>query len=213
MNDAVIAAITRRVSAGRFAPDGNVSDKQIHDLAELATRAPTAYNLQNWRMIAVRSAAAKARLKAVAFGQAKIEESAVTFIICGQAPSHRELGERLLPAVEAGFLPSSVVENWIAAVKQSYDGNAMMQRDEAIRSATLGAAFLIFAAEAYGLASCHGRIRRRTVGARLHARGRGDPVALGRHRTRHPGELAPETAHARRALRHHCLGVWPRVQP
>ncbi len=30
----------------------------------------------------------------------------------------------------------------------------MMQRDEAIRSATLGAAFLIFAAEAYGLASC-----------------------------------------------------------
>lgn len=154
MNDAVIAAITRRVSAGRFAPDGNVSDKQIHDLAELATRAPTAYNLQNWRMIAVRSAAVKARLKAVAFGQAKIEESAVTFILCGQAPSHRELGERLLPAVEAGFLPSSVVENWIAAVKQSYDGNAMMQRDEAIRSATLGAAFLIFAAEAYGLASC-----------------------------------------------------------
>ncbi|WP_199258714.1 nitroreductase family protein [Paracoccus binzhouensis] len=154
MNDAIISGIRARASASRFEGARTVPDAQVQALAELATRAPTAYNLQNWRLIAVRSPAAKARLCDIAFGQAKVTEAAVVYVVCGQAPSHRTLADRLRPAVDAGIMSPSTVGSWVAAVEQTYAGDAGMRRDEAIRSATLGAAFLIFAAQAHGLASC-----------------------------------------------------------
>lgn len=154
MNDSIIAAIERRASANRFDTDKLLSQAQVAELARLATRAPTAYNLQNWRFIAVSSPEAKARLKKVAYGQAKVAEAAVTYIICGRHPSHAALAERLQPAVNAGLMPPSTVRGWTEAVLQTYGDDPRMQRDEAIRTATLGAAFLIFAAEAYGLATC-----------------------------------------------------------
>lgn len=151
--NAIIAGITTRISANRFDPARSLPDTQIRDLAELATRAPTAYNLQNWRLIAVRSAQAKARLREIAHGQRKVSEAAVVYILCGQAPSHRALAERLRPSVAAGIMTPETATAWTDAVRDGY-GDAQMQRDEAIRSASLAAGFLIFAAQAHGLASC-----------------------------------------------------------
>lgn len=153
MHNPIIAAIESRVSTNLFDADKALSDEQIEELARLATRAPTAYNLQNWRFIAVRTAEAKARLQAAAYGQAKVSEAAVTYIVCGQLPSHTVMGGRLLPAVEAGIMPAETADAWTEAVKSTYGDNPQMQRDEAVRTATLGAAFLMFAAEAYGLAT------------------------------------------------------------
>ncbi len=153
MNDSIIAGITTRISANRFDPAKPLPDTQIRDLAELATRAPTAYNLQNWRLIAVRSTRAKARLRDIAFGQQKVSEAAVVYILCGQAPSHHALAERLRPSVAAGIMTAETAQTWTTAVSEGY-GDARIQRDEAIRSASLAAAFLIFAAQAHGLASC-----------------------------------------------------------
>lgn len=51
-------------------------------------------------------------------------------------------------------MPPLAVGSWVAAVEQTYAADAGMRRDEAIRSATPGAAFPIFAAQAHGLASC-----------------------------------------------------------
>lgn len=153
MHNPIIAAIESRVSTNLFDADKALSDEQIEELARLATRAPTAYNLQNWRFIAVRTAEAKARLRAAAYGQAKVSEAAVTYIVCGQLPSHTVMGGRLLPAVEAGIMPAETADAWTEAVKSTYGDNPQMQRDEAVRTATLGAAFLMFAAEAYGLAT------------------------------------------------------------
>ncbi|WP_414735959.1 nitroreductase family protein [Ensifer adhaerens] len=66
----------------------------------LATHAPTAYNLQNWRFIAVHTPEAKARLRSVANDQPKISDAAVTFIIAGLPPKHDDVAARLRPAVE-----------------------------------------------------------------------------------------------------------------
>ncbi|RMC38080.1 nitroreductase family protein [Paracoccus alkanivorans] len=153
MKNPIITAIENRVSTNLFDAGKALTDAQIEELASLATRAPTAYNLQNWRFIAARSAEAKARLQAAAYGQTKVAEAAVTYIICGQHPVSAVMEERLQPSVEAGFMPSDMIGAWTKAVEDNYGGNAQMQRDEAIRTATLGAAFLMFAAEAHGLAT------------------------------------------------------------
>ncbi|WP_338048971.1 nitroreductase family protein [Rhodoligotrophos defluvii] len=72
MKNPIIAAIESRVSANLFDAERALSDEHIEELTRLATRAPTAYNLQNWRFIAVRTPEAKARLQAAAYGQAKV---------------------------------------------------------------------------------------------------------------------------------------------
>ncbi|MDR0259456.1 MAG: nitroreductase family protein, partial [Comamonas sp.] len=81
-------AIASRVSIHAFAPGHALADADIEQLVQQATQAPTAFNFQNWRFVAVRSPAAKQRLRAVAYGQQKVEDAAVVFIICGSLQAH-----------------------------------------------------------------------------------------------------------------------------
>lgn len=153
MTFAFLALAERRVSTHRFDKDFVLSDIQITDLLSIAVRAPSAYNLQNWRFVAVRSSDAKRRLRAVSFGQAKVEEASVVVVVCGRMPDAGSLPERLAPAVATGILSADTAEAWQAAAASQY-ADPQAARDEAIRSATLAAAFLMMAAEAKGFASC-----------------------------------------------------------
>jgi nitroreductase len=152
MTNPTIALIEKRVSANRFDAGHTLSETEIAELARLAARAPSAYNLQNWRFIAVRTPDAKTRLRQLAHGQAKVAEAAVTFIICGHLPDHADIPTRLRPFMEEGFMPASMATDWKEGARVQYvDPRAA--RDEAVRSATFGAATLIQAAEAMGLAT------------------------------------------------------------
>ncbi|NYT37209.1 nitroreductase family protein [Allopusillimonas soli] len=152
MTNPAITLIEQRFSANWFDAAHELADRDIEALVRLATCAPSAYNLQNWRFIAVRAQESKARLRALAYDQAKVSDAAVTFIICGQLPDHRALEERLHPFVEAGHMPERMVAGWQEDARVRY-ADPRMARDEAIRSATLGAATLMYAAQAMGLAS------------------------------------------------------------
>ena len=148
-----LTLIEQRISANRFDASHRLADAEIERLVELATRAPTAYNLQNWRFIAVRTPAAKARLRAVDQDQAKVEEAAVCFIVCGVLADPQSLAERLQPFVGAGFMPAGMAQGWLQAASQQY-ASAQAVRDEALRSASLASMTLMHAAQALGLASC-----------------------------------------------------------
>ncbi|WP_338664129.1 nitroreductase family protein [Pararoseomonas sp. SCSIO 73927] len=151
MSNPIIDAIERRNTINLFDPSGRIGDEVIAELVSLATRAPTSFNLQNWRFIAARTPEAKARLRAVAWNQAKVEEAAVTFVVCGQVTDESVVAERLAPVVDAGIMPAAMVPGWEAAARTLYSGQPGRQRDEAIRTATFGAATLIHAATALGL--------------------------------------------------------------
>lgn len=126
----------------------------IASLISLATKAPSAFNMQNWRFIAVQSDAAKRRLKAAAFEQQKIMDASVAFIICGTLAAHSQLAATLHPCVENGIMAQQVVDGWATLASTSHEGNPLLQRDEAIRSASLAAMTLILAAQGMGLGSC-----------------------------------------------------------
>ncbi|MBL3950285.1 nitroreductase family protein, partial [Bacteroides thetaiotaomicron] len=46
-----------RVSTNKYDSARLLTDQQIDELIQLATTAPSAFNLQNWKFVAVRSAA------------------------------------------------------------------------------------------------------------------------------------------------------------
>lgn len=151
MTHPIITAIEERRTTVLFDSARDISNDQISELVRLATKAPTSFNLQNWRFIAVRTPEAKARLRSIAWDQAKITEAPVTFIIIGQMADEQTLPDRLAPAVGAGIMPAAMVGGWVAGAGSLYADQPWRQRDEAVRTATFGAMTMIFAAHALGL--------------------------------------------------------------
>ena len=145
--------IETRISTNHFDTERTISSAQINELVRLATLAPSAYNFQNWKFIAVTSPAAKVKLKDAAYGQQKVVDAAVTFIVCGTLNAHQHLEVTLRPSLDQGILSQAVVDTWVGMAKGSHEGNAQLQRDEVFRSASLAAMTLMFAAQGMGLAT------------------------------------------------------------
>ena len=153
MTNCVIDCILSRSSTKYYDPAATLSDDQIRELVQIGTSAPTSFHLQNWRFIAVRSPEAKARLRPIAWNQPATTEAAVTFIVCGQLVETSVIPARLAPLVEAGIMPAETVPEWEMPARDLYMAYPQRRRDEAIRTATFGAAAIIYAAKSMGMGS------------------------------------------------------------
>jgi len=153
MSNVTLDLIKSRVSANCFDETATISDAEIAELIDYARQAPSSFNFQNWRFIAVRESSAKERLKAVAYGQPKVSQAAVTFIVIGLLNPQARLADALAPSLKEGILDQATVDTWVGMATGMYGGNAVLQRDEAIRSGSLAAMTLMLAAEAKGFVS------------------------------------------------------------
>lgn len=97
-------AIKLRVSANKFNPGARLSEAEIEELVAAATEAPSSFNIQHWRFVAVTEREDKERLKALAYNQQKVADAAVTFIVLGDLRGHEKLPDILGRAVKAGIL-------------------------------------------------------------------------------------------------------------
>jgi nitroreductase len=151
--NAVIECILSRSAAKYYDRAASLSDDQVRELVRIGTAAPTSFHLQNWRFIAVRTPEAKARLSPIAWHQPAITDAAVTFIVCGQLVDTSVIPDRLAPLVEAGVMPATMVQEWEIPARNLYMAYPQRRRDEAVRTATFGAAAMIYAARSLGLGS------------------------------------------------------------
>jgi nitroreductase len=151
--NAVIDCILSRSAAKYYDPAAVLSDDQIRELVQIGTSAPTSFHMQNWRFIAVRTPDAKARLSPIAWRQPAIVDAAVTFIVVGQLADSSVIPDRLAPLVEAGVMPAAMVPEWELPARNLYMAYPQRRRDEAVRTATFGAAAMIYAARSLGLGS------------------------------------------------------------
>ena len=152
MNLAIKKIVEERTSVSKY-NEYEMSNETIEELVRLASLSPSAYNLQNWHFIAVQSNDAKRRLQQAAYGQPQVAEASVTFVVIGQLNAHHTLEQTLKLSVDRDVLPKSIAQSWVDAAKQSHEENSSLQRDEAIRSASLAAMTLMFAAQAMGYGS------------------------------------------------------------
>ncbi len=72
-----------RRAVNNFDPEKQLADGILKEIIDLAVMAPSAFNLQPWRIIAVTSPEMKAKLHPVAFGQPKILDAPATLILIG----------------------------------------------------------------------------------------------------------------------------------
>ena len=149
----VFSAINGRTSANNFDTTHVMSNQEILALAELTNQTPSSFNQQNWRLIAVNTPAAKARLKAAAFNQPKVGDAAVTFVVVGIVGGHQSLPMLIKPMLDGGHIDQAAYDGWIGMANGMYNGNEQLQRDEAVRSASMAAMTLMYAAHGKDLVS------------------------------------------------------------
>lgn len=148
-----IELIRNRVSVERFDPRGELDEAQIREIVADTVEAPSSFNIQHWRFIAVRREEDKQRLCQAAFGQRQVSDAAVTFIILGDLKGTERLPEAMEAAVKQGALTREKADAWIRQAQRIYV-DERQAHDEAFRSCSLAAMTMMLAAEARGLASC-----------------------------------------------------------
>ncbi len=131
----VSVALHQRVSARHFDPSAEISAEEVATLVSLASQAPSSFNIQHTRFVAVTDPELKPRLQAVANNQAKVGAASVTFVLLGDTRAHLEHVER------------------VPAIGRLYASPAAA-REEAVRSVGLSAMALMLAAEERGWVSC-----------------------------------------------------------
>lgn len=145
--------IHARTSVAHFDPAVEMDEDTVAELIRHACQAPSSYNLQNWRFIAVKSADRKSDLREVSYGQPQVADASVTFIVIGTLNGQDHIRSTMQAFHQAGYLDAQGLDAWVSDTQQSMNGKPAKQRDEAIRSGSLAAMTLMHAAQAMGWVS------------------------------------------------------------
>ena len=143
----------KRFSANQFDSKKTMTEQEIKDLVAMAIEAPSSFNIQHWRFVAVVDKAAKEKLKGLAYNQPKVADASVTFIILGDLNAHEKLAQAYAPLVASKGMDQKTLDGIIGMANGMYGSNPAFRRDEAIRSGAMAAMNLMNAATSKGLVS------------------------------------------------------------
>jgi len=144
-----IDAIKNRRSIKSFDPNHFFTAEEENQLLSLAMLSPTAFNIQNWRLVVVRNQALREQIKSVSWDQTQVTDSSLFIIICADLKAWEKNPCRYW--MNAG---QDVQDFVLPAMDDYYRNKEQVQRDEAFRSCGIAAQTLMLAAKGLGYDSC-----------------------------------------------------------
>ena len=142
-----------RRSVGDFDPARPLSDELLREIVRLAAFAPSANNLQPWRLIAVRSDEGKRRLHEVASRQARILAAPVTLIVVADSEGFGADNPSWAELVERAGGDRTRVNRSIAVSAARYGATPETRTKFAHKNSSLFAMSLMLAAKSLGVDS------------------------------------------------------------
>lgn len=149
-----IDLLLQRRSVRKYDPSRAIPREDLTALLEDSVLAPSAWNLQPYRLIVIEDPVRKEKLSTFAFHQRQIRECSTAIIVLGDLEAHEQANRTLARCVEHGSLPADTEREWLRAIRGYYAAHPHFARDEAIRNASLLAMQLMLAAQAMGIDSC-----------------------------------------------------------
>jgi nitroreductase len=148
--------LSQRRAAEQFDPTASITHSEIEILVEEASQAPSTFNLQHWRFVAILDPKIRNRLSTTTIqpNRQRIVDASVIFVIFGDLKAHHFLADILEQSVKAGLLAPETADLWVSTASQLYGAEPHLAREEAIRSVALAAMALMLAARNRGFASC-----------------------------------------------------------
>ena len=145
----VSTAIIERRAEKMFDPAFTISDEQVGELLEKALLSPTAFNLQNWRIVRVKDPALRQKIREVAWNQDKVTDASLLFVLCADLNAWAKE-----PARYWAGAPQMYQDMLIPAIDAYYRDKPQVQRDEAMRSCGLLSMSIMLLAQEQGWHSC-----------------------------------------------------------
>ena len=140
--------VQQRYSVKSYDPEKTISDAELRALFNEVVLSPSSFNLQHWTFIAVKDPALKKELKGVAWNQSQMEDCSVAVLVCGKMDAYKD-APKIYKEV-----PREIQKKVLPMIQGFYDGKDQMQRDEAIRSASLAAMTMMYGAVNRGWGTC-----------------------------------------------------------
>ncbi|AEK59521.1 MULTISPECIES: nitroreductase family protein [Acidithiobacillus] len=145
----VITAVQKRRATKSFDPHHPLSPETRRVLLETAALAPSAYNIQHWRILDVQDPQLRSAIREVAWGQAQVTDASALFVLCADLKAWEES-----PARYWATAPQPVQDFLLPKLDEYYRGKAQVARDEAMRSLGIFGMTLMLVAQDLGLDSC-----------------------------------------------------------
>ncbi len=147
--DTVERLAAHRRSIRRYRPDA-IPQSNLLALLQVASRAPSPWNLQPWRFVVVRDSQAKKQLREAAFGQPQVEAASAVIVIYSDMV---EALARVNEVQHPGWPPDRQTKT-IAGILAAFGKMTPGERDQWGRSVTyIAIGYLLLAAEAFGFGS------------------------------------------------------------
>lgn len=140
--------IQQRQSVKSYQTDKVISDSELDGLMQEVVLSPSSFNLQHWKFVAIKSNYTKYKIKEAAWGQEHVESCSFLIAVCGKLNAFEDA-----PVIYQDVDPS-IKNKVLPMIKNFYENKEQLQRDEAIRSASLAAMTLMFGAVNRGWDTC-----------------------------------------------------------
>ncbi|ALC82688.1 MULTISPECIES: nitroreductase family protein [Bacillus] len=148
-----IEVLNTRTSIRAYDPDVKISKEDLTQILELATKAPSAWNLQHWHFTVFHSDESKQKLLPIAFNQDQIVKASAVVAILGDVKANLN-GEAIYgPLAEAGYMTEEVKDTLLGQINRAYT-NETYPREAAFSNASLAAMQFMIAAKAKGYDTC-----------------------------------------------------------
>ncbi len=147
--------VTKRRAVNFFDPEQSVPDELLRQMIEMASKAPSSFNLQPWSIMILKDPEEKMRLRKLAWDQPKVSEAPIVFIVLadqdGWKGAHPFAEKNFNEMVTAGSM-SEEQRDWLFNAWQGlYGENREKQQAFACKNTGFFAMALMFAAKSLGL--------------------------------------------------------------
>lgn len=142
-------AIKSRRSVKHFDSDHKMSKEEINELLSLAILSPTAFNIQNWRLVVVDNPQLREKIKEVSWNQDQVTDSSLFIILTADLKAWEKEPIRYWKGA-----PKEIQDFLLPALDAYYRDKDQVQRDEAMRSCGIIAQTLMLTAKDMGYDSC-----------------------------------------------------------
>jgi nitroreductase len=146
--------VQSRQSVRQYQPNHTIPAADLEEILALAHKAPSAWNLQHWRVIVVQDQANKETLFPIAFQQQHVLDASAVFIILGDLQANLTFEPAYRPLVSAGSMSEEVYRRMQSDIERAYEKPSVKTREQAFLNASLFAMQLMLAAKAKGYDTC-----------------------------------------------------------
>ncbi|MCM3758394.1 nitroreductase family protein [Sporosarcina aquimarina] len=104
MSETISTLIKERRSVRKYDPDFTIERKEILEMLEQATRAPSTSNLQPWEFLVFLDAEERKDLRKIAYNQEQIETASAVIAVLGDKEFYNNIDPVYDSMSEAGFV-------------------------------------------------------------------------------------------------------------